>query len=243
VAHIKNGKRTSLIVCGVSLSLLVAGSFGSWWVKKHESRIFILPGNGNVLINCGGKNLLIGANRTKGYLNQLNWALDQTNKNDLDTFICRENKFSADLIEKICENFNVDNILTEEKIRIMFEEKQNLPKVRQLEEMEKFVFGKNAFLKIADGIATFECDGNLTVVLEPDADLSEFSEIIKEADNIIMSKKTKLPTKVLNSQKVVVYDLKLTSTSDLSSGDYEVYTPRPDKVLTLCLRDGTTTVQ
>ncbi|GHU84545.1 hypothetical protein FACS1894198_0360 [Clostridia bacterium] len=243
IVHIKNSKRTGLIICGVSLSLLVAGSFGSWWWRRHESRIFILPGNGNVLINCEGENLLIGANRTKGYLNQLNWALDQTNKNNLDTFICRENEFSADLIEKICENFNVDNILTEEKIRIMFEEKQNLPKVRQLEEMEKFVLGKGASLKVADGIATFECDGNLTVILEPDADLGGLSELIKEADNIIMSKKTKLPAKVLNSQKVIVYDLKLTSTSDLSSGDYEVYTPRSDKILTLLLRNGQTTVK
>ncbi|GHV28762.1 hypothetical protein FACS189481_0060 [Clostridia bacterium] len=242
ITRIKNSKRTNLIVCGVSLSLLVVGSFGSWWVKRHESQIFILPGNGNVLINCEGKNLLIGANRTKGYLNQLNWALDQTNKNDLDTFICRENKFSADLIEKICENFKVSDILTEEKIRVTFEEKQNSPKVRQLKEMEKFAFGEEASFKVADGIATFECDENLTVILEPDTDLDGLSEIIKKADNIIMSKKTKLPAQVLNFQKVIVYDLKLTSTSDLSSGEYEVHTPRPDKVLTLCLRNGKTTV-
>jgi hypothetical protein len=179
----------------------------------------------------------------KGYLNQLNWALDQTNKNDLDIFICRENKFSTDLLEKICENFNVDNILTEEKIRVIFEEKQNLPKVRQLEEMEKFALGEKALFKVTDDIATFECNGNLTVILEPGADLSGLSEIIKEADNIIMSRKTKLPAKVLNSQKVIVYDLKLTSTSDLSSGDYEVYTPRSDRVLTLFLRAGKTTVK
>jgi competence protein ComEC len=241
--HIENSKRTGLLVCWISLFLLVVGSLSFWWLQRCTSRIFILPGSGNVLINCEGKNLLIGANRTKGYLNQLNWALDQTNKSDLDIFICRESEFSADLIEKICENFDVDNILTEEKIRVVFEEKRDLPKVRQLKEMEKFVLGEKAFLKVADGIAAFECNGNLTVILEPDADLVGLSEVIREADNIVMSKKTKLPAAVLNSQKVIVYDLKLTSTSDLSSGDYEVYTPRSDKVLTLSLRDGKTAVK
>jgi hypothetical protein len=109
--------------------------------------------------------------------------------------------------------------------------------------MEKFVLGKEAFLKVADGIATLECNGNLTVILEPDADLRGIFETVKEADNIIMSKKTKLPATVLNSQKVIVYDLKLTSTSDLSNADYEVYTPRSDKVLMLFLRGGKTTVK
>ncbi|MDR1260509.1 MAG: ComEC/Rec2 family competence protein [Oscillospiraceae bacterium] len=233
--RLENTKKNRFVILLVFLFLILLSGCVEAWQKNREAKIFVLPGNGNVLISCGSQNVLIGGNRTKIYFNQLNWALDQVKCSQLSTFVCKAGEHSEELLEKVCENFDIQSILTRESMLATFEnEESSHPTIHRLDEMEVIPLGNKGCIKMVEGVTVVEFDGTFTVIFDPQVN-EELLSITEGVDNIILSRKIKLPKMNSSEKNIVIYDMKLASARDFSNNTFEVYITTSEKVLVLHL--------
>jgi ComEC/Rec2-related protein len=241
---IQENRWVRLVVHGVFLLVLIVGSAVSFALRQKEAKIFVLPGNGNVLINADGKNLLFGANRTKAFFNQLNWVLSQLDNDHIDIFFCKKDKNSADILMRVCEDYDIERVLLQDTLQVEFEyAAEKHPTIQLCSGLDQIRLGEQAVFKSAGDVATFVYKDSCSVFLEPSADVTGLDDVLNGADNIIVSRKVKLPTGILRDQRIVVYDLKLANVNNLSTATYEVYTTQAEKVLTIRLNDNRVTME